>query len=1135
MKAQFFLGRSGSGKTHYCIAQIQEELRREPEGDPLLLLVPEQATFQMEQAILADPELRGFHRVSVLSFDRLARTVLLERSASLLPVLSESGRQMVLQRLLQEHGGELEAFSRSGRSTGFVVKLAEMIRECRHYQKRADQLLDQAAALRDEDVALAEKLHDLGTLLGAYEGTIEGRYLDPDDFLDLVCERVGGAAFLQRGRLWIDGFAGFTPQQYGVLGTLTEKVCRVHVSLCLDPASESFARLRDGVEDEGESFDLFQPISQTWSRLRQMFGDVGSEMESAVCFPLEKGMPRFAHSSSLARLEAGLFVPRKKGDAFSEVSVEEVVVVRAADRRGEVEAVAQRILYLCREKGHRYRDMAVILRDFSDYQPLLEAVFSDYGIAYFMDQRRSVAHHPLVGLLRSLLEVMLDDLSNASIFDYLKSDLVSPAREPLNHLENVILSQGVRLRRWAEHGRGPDDAEARGWCERMVRPLIELHKALGDGENRVGAITRLLYGFLEKLEVGQRLGHWAKEAENEGRLDLAYVHQQVYEQVIGLLEELVEVLGDDEVSLAEYGELLETVLGQVSLAMVPPSLDQVLVGTIERSRHPQLRAAFVLGVNEGRFPQVAGEDAFLSDDQRDRLCQRGFELAPGRTRRLLDERFLGYIALTRPRDFLWVSYATADAKGKLLNPSLLIDAIGDAVGEAVFVDLALQRGEIYTRGQLAERLAEALSDESLEAGEKLFWQGLGRWGLGYWAALKDALGGLVYRNEARLDGDLVGRFFGSEVAGSISRLESFSACGYRHFSNYLLGIQERKELKLQMVDLGSFYHEALHEIFVAMQEQGTGWLELEFQELEGLARSVTEGLLTGEGDYAALVNQSYRNRMILGRAAKTFGELCQALRASFEASGFEQVESELTFGPGEKIEGLVLLDRYVLRGKIDRVDVCRGETGDVGLSLVDYKRSAKAFDYAQYYHGLALQLLSYLLVLEANYPVKGAGAMAAYVPLEVAGEKGKGDVPIELLEQANREKGIRPRKANGVIDEGWFGQLDRQVSPGSYSQFYSVRVLKDGECYTKGNKSIVNREELEQLLGHGYDLLTGLVEALLAGDISIAPFRYKNETACDHCCYKSLCRFDPLMNPYRLLASMEKDDVLDELGGGGGQ
>lgn len=1177
MSVKFVLGRSGSGKTHYCLGKIREQLLASAEGAALLLLVPEQATFQMEQALVSDGRLRGFHRVLVLSFERLARQVLQDRPASLLPVLSESGKQMLLKHLVQQQRERLFAFSRSGSSQGFVAKLSEMIRECRHYEKGAKQLLAQAEAVEQASEPLqqplAEKLRDLSCLIQAYEEAIAGRYLDPDDYLNLMRARVGQVEFLAGAQLWIDGFAGFTPQQYGVLETLVSQAAQTRVSLCLDPVAQAFEALDKG-EGEVDAFDLFAPILETCGRLKKMFVEQGCEIEAPVLLPepggLDKVMPRFADCEPLGRLEHLLFLPvaggekaEEKTDWFgrgaqhvSAIATEGVVVVRAGQRRGEVEAAAQQILRLCRERGYRFGEIAVILRDFSDYQPLLEAIFSDYGIAYFMDQRQSVRHHPLVNLLGVLLEVFASDFSNASVLDYLKSDLVGMAREDVYHLENIVLAQGVRLGGWMKASgqkaarlikpgkEGAVDAERlEEWRVNYLAPLVKLRDVLAAAGQDVRTQVRVLYEHLETLGAGSRLAQWGEQAEKEGQLNVAQMHRQVYQQVIAVLEELAEVLGDEVMTLEEMGEILSGTLNRLSLGMVPPSLDQVLVGTIERSRHPQIRAALLLGVNEGRFPQVEPVDSFLNEDQRGYLSRRGFDLAPGRGQRLLDERFLGYIALTRAREFLWVSFAATEAQGEALNPSMLIDAVGEVVDDGAFVDLPDDGGPdlsaIYTPRQLGEQLAQGLSKEGADE-QRAIWQGLARWGLAQesWReVLTQSLGGLVYRNAAQLEAGLAGRFFAGEVTGSISRLESFAACPYRHFTQYMLGVGEREELKLAAIDLGSFYHDALCDLFGAMKKQGTGWLKVSEDELQDLVGVVTESLLSGGGRFAALRHQSSRNRAVLERAVGALGGLCRALREGFCVSGFEQVDAEMHFGPQAAVAGLRLMLEvgrpYMLEGVIDRIDLCRRDDGSAGLSVVDYKLSGRGFDFAEFYHGLSLQLVSYLLVVQEVYAAEAKAKQAAaavYVPLVVRGEAQSGEAPMAQLEQGDTVAAKR-HKANGLIHEGWFEQMDQSAAPGTSSKYYSVRLNKEGQCYTKMNRGVVSDAEMERILRYGHGLLARLADELVSGKIAIEPYRYKNQTACQYCAYRSLCRFDGRVDGYRGLAEMTKEAVLARIGG----
>ncbi|MFC1783714.1 PD-(D/E)XK nuclease family protein, partial [Planctomycetota bacterium] len=432
MNLKFILGRSGSGKTHYCLQAIRAELSRGAQGYPLILLVPEQATFQMEQALLADDQPAGYHRAQVVSFARLARLVLQQTEPPAAATLSSSAKQMILRRLLQQYRDKLTIFARSADRAGFIAELSRLISELRQYQKTPEQLLEQRQQLLQQDnphlMGLTDKLTDLALIYRAYQDYIADRFIDPDDFLDLLTIRCERAEILREAQLWVDGFAGFTPQQYNALKAIVKQVDRAQITLCLDPQSEQFRLADDPAPTEVslEDTDLFHPTLQTYRRLRRLFAEGQGYPLEKIILPDEGApppgaasgvvMPRFGHSSVLAQLEHNLFgtgnvqkIMPRQGVGMpagpDDIPVKDIVIAETAQRRQEVEAVAAHILRLCREHNYRFRDIAVILRDFADYQQLLEAAFTDHGIAYFLDQRRSVRHHPLIELLRSVVQV----------------------------------------------------------------------------------------------------------------------------------------------------------------------------------------------------------------------------------------------------------------------------------------------------------------------------------------------------------------------------------------------------------------------------------------------------------------------------------------------------------------------------------------------------------------------------------------------------------------------------------------------------------------------------------------------------------------------------------------------------------
>ena len=1176
---QFILGRSGSGKTHYCLESIKTELIKSALGNPLILLVPEQATFQMEQALLANKEIEGYHRVRILSFERWARMVLAEAGRPGFPVLSEFGKQMILRRLLQQRQGELKIFHRVTDRSGFIKQLSRIISELRQYRQSPSNLREQREQLLNKNDPslgpLLDKMSDLTLIFQEYQDYIEGKYVDPDDYLDLATQRCPEVDFLQGAYLWVDGFAGFTPQQYHALAALICTVEQTRISLCLDPGSEQFQVARVHLDEPLNMMDLFHPILQTYQRLGGMLqGDLADKvkLEPAIILPAHQAaqilLPRFEKSEGLAQLERNFLretIDRKtgsgesvEGGCESDIPARDIVVVEAQQRRREVETAAHHILRLCREQGYRYREIAVILRDFGDYQDLIEVVFADYGIAYFIDRRRNVHHHPLIMLLRGALSVLESNFHTENVIYYLKSDLVPILRETVDALENYSLAQGIQgkdwwdSKHWSNQQNNKDEiAES---CRGALGPLLKMRETLYGKEYQPGEklpvreITIGVVELLERLKVAETLNQLYREELEQGQLDQAQVHEQIYNDLMHLFDDIVTALGDCSVTLNEYNEILCGALQQMTLRLVPPGLDQVLVGTIERSRHPQIRAAFVLGVNEKKFPQLSAPDAFFTDPQREQLRQSGFELGPASTEKLLQERYLAYIALTRPREFLWVSYALADEKGNKLNPSSLIEDIYEAAEQIRLVRLTEDLGkpnlhQIATPGQLTLQLARSLSSSGKSTGQiDPVWIQLYRYAgnqEGWCKKLQQGLAGFTYNNRAELKPTIVEQLYANELASSVSRLETYAACPFQYFARFILRIKPREELQLTAPNMGSLYHNVLYEIFLNMAKQGLDWRDLTNEKIREIVDEEIERVIRYDQTFTGLRAKSSRNKFLLAEAARRMELFCRSLRASARAGNFYQREGELEFGPKSPLAApeieLGRGKKLLLRGKIDRVDVCLKENGKAGLSITDYKSTARSFNFTQFYHGLALQLISYLLALKNYQPaqtettVQTDLAAALYLPVWQSGDSHDESPPEEVL-SGNFGLDDKPHKAVGIFNRGWLYQLDKQVKSGKISAYFGFGLKKDGNIRDVKRSGVLEPEEMELLLAHCREMLGQFANEILSGKIEVRPYRLENkQTPCSRCDYHSFCRFDPNHDNYRQLATHSKLEVLEKI------
>jgi ATP-dependent helicase/nuclease subunit B len=1175
MAVQFILGRAGSGKTHCCLEAVRTELRQSPRGPALVMLVPEQATYQTERALVTTPGLGGYWRALVLSFRRLAYQVLLETGGPTLPPLEAAGKQMVLRSILRQRGDDLRLFGQSARQRGFIERLAVTLGELRSYGHWAERLRAELARLgtRGEgDTLLAAKIHDLAIVIEEYEKFLAGRYVDPDCHLDVVAGLLANKNRFHGARVWVDGFASLTGQEERLLAALMRVAAETKIALCLDPQMRGERQEARG-ENEDSDLSMFALLRETHQRLTEMARADGHRILPPLLLPEPDQPTRFSRTPALAHLEQHLFTPAppnqhsaslesERNSQFEIPNPKSVVLTAAADQRCEVRDAACEILRLCREEGFRFREIALVTRDLTPYRALIETVFNDYEIPHFLDVRRDVAHHPLVELVRSALAVVARRWSSQEIIRYAKTDLVALDRAAVDQLENYVVAHGIegdawhsgepwRFHRRYSLGEETEIVEEKivlqqinAWRDSLVGPLRRFDKAARRENATLLDISRALYGLLEDLAVADRLEQWAGEAEREGRLADADEHRQVWDAVVSLLDQAVSALGRETVSLDEYREIIEAGLEGIRLRMVPPALDQVLVGSIERSRHPEIRAAFVLGMNERVFPMPQTQDVIFGDRERDLLERDGLKLGPVSEKRLLHEQFLAYIAFTRASERLYVSYANADPMGKVLHPSPYLDDLKRCFGN--LAERRVEREEpldrvAHWRAALAGLAAGLRPGEArghrqdASSTERATWMALygemrrdGR----LCEALARRVGGLAYENRARLSKPVAQRLYGGRNESSVSRLECFAACPFKHFARYGLALEERLRFRLEHFDLGLLYHAVLKDVYERLsQGKPLDWGRVGLDRAVAAVEEAVERLAPQLRDEILL--SSGRHRYLLDAARAALTTFVHVLVASSQRDGFSQAAAEVGFGLGEgnrygPLE--IVLDegeRLLLRGRIDRIDVGRSDPQVV--RIVDYKSHTRQFQPNELAHGLTLQLPAYLLAVERGAAGRGkrptvAGAL--YIPiLRGVSSVAPGEVASD---EAAETVDLKAWKARGLFDFRWAALFDADVAAaGGWSPVVALGVKKKSlEPYDWNSHDALAPGMLEELLRWTERKIAEFGRAILSGDIAVSPYLLGNLRPCTWCEFRSVCRFDGRREPYRRLASRRRAEAI---------
>lgn len=1191
MPVQFILGRAGAGKTRACLEAVRSRLRSDPiDGPRLILLVPEQASLQMEQAIVAPDDIGAAHRAEVLSFRRLARRMM-ESGGAARRAVSESSRAMIVRHLLQRHRRSLRYYRSTTRLVGLARRLGDALGELiREGVRPNDMLVPDASGDADprstrtpepESTSRAAKLHDLAMIHAAYEEFLGATRLDASHNLSIAAELIPRCAWLNDSELWVDGFASMSGQERHVLVLLAARCSQVSISMLVDP---------DAIEGDDANLlgaptskagELFRLTNRSYVQWRRMIRAAGiAELPPVL---LRGPAPRFS-APALTALEQGVFTsngapPDRNDRSRDEAPMLDPMrldaapfhVVMLPNRRVEAEyAVAAIQSWIRASDGKlRYRDVAIITRDLAPYSDVLSAALESRGIPFFLDRRPSLAHHPVVEWLRAMGDLAASPYALEPMRLLLKTGLAPLIDEQADALENYLLEFGIegplawRGPRWEHRSRGDRRGEAPSLHAQrrragvnesrdlIVARLDPWVRAAADGSPRTGRDwTSLLLNTLDAWRIGPRLEAWTRSAQEQGRLNEAQEHEQVWPQVTQFLDDLSYAFADTVVTADELGDLLETGLSGLTLGLTPPMVDQVLIGSIERSRHPDIKVAVVIGFNDGQFPARESEDVILNDADRRTLLERGLSIGEPHRERILDEKLLAYVALTRASRRLLVTGAEADEQGRDLRPSPFVaELLPYAAGHRVLRvdDPRRERATWDMQGpmDLAPRLAAEFRARPPRNEDRTdvrtTWNTL--YAVARTATLVDdrsrrVLSALAPPAPLGLDRDHVARLYASPLFTSVTALESFAQCPFQYFAKHALKLRERPVARMGPLDLGLLHHAILEDVVRHCAEERVDLVVLSD---EDVARRVE----TSRQRVADAMHQSWeqiagRDEHVLGRAGMALKEALRVQRAALRAGRTHPCRAEVAFGAdtSESLPPLRIVTpagrEVLLRGYIDRVDltVVSSDPGrpvtQVGV-VVDYKSTRRELDLRKVYYGLALQLPVYMIVLREH------GARLAHGPVEPIAALFQTLQPayvrVDHPEDAeNYEPATRGfRSARGLIRFSNLGDLEA-VAPGQRSKYLNVRVLKEsGGIATPDRSDAVDDADFEAVLAFTRRKLGELADAILDGQADAAPCRIGQLNPCANCDYLAACGYEMGVSRTRFLPQPPRESVLDEM------
>lgn len=1153
MSLRFIIGRPGTGKTEFIHREIRQKLLENPSGSPLIYLVPEQMTFLSETRLAHAPDLGGMIRAQVYSFTRLAWKILQEVGGISRSHVSSSGLNMLIRKILEDKKEELSVFGRAADKAGFIDHVEQILTEFKRSCVTPEQLLEQREELGKEGKGevLSDKLHDLEIVYSAYEQKLEGKYIDSEDYLRLLASAIAHSRYLQQAEIYIDGFHTFTPQEYLVIMELLKTCRRVTVALATDRA---FRRARP------DDLYLFRMPGEAYASIYELAlsGQVDMEEDVVLHEPV-----RFGHES--LRFLQSSFEELPFPSFLDESRVE---IWQANNRRAEIEGIARAIRDAVMQNWCRYRDIALLVRNGDAYQELIETVFYDYEVPYFIDRKRPMLNHPLIELVRSTLEIIRGNWRYEPVFRAVKTDLLFPLgenihrlREKMDRLENYVLAYGIQGERWTGRKRWeyrrirglelenlPQTDEERKIEQEInelrlliTAPVLRLSRRLKRAKTG-RALCEALYLYLEELEIPRKLENLRLIKEEEGDLVAAREHDQAWNEVMGLLDQFVEIFGDDPADLKKFSSIIETGLESLKFSIVPPALDQVLVADLEQSRLSDVKLAFIIGVNDGVMPAKITEEGILNDEEREYLLLKGMEITPGSKVRLLDEEFIFYRALTTPSERLVLSYPLADEEGKALLASPYIKRMQDMFpshGGGLWVN---DPAELQDDQQIAyishPAAAVAFVTSQLQLKKRgypmaSFWWDAYNFYIGNpeWKnGAAHAFSSLFYQNKARKLSEKTSReLYGDHILASVSRMEQFFVCPFSHFATYGLKLREREVFRLDAPNIGDLFHGALKWISDKLQQEGIPWSKISKKQSMELAKAAVDDLAPKLQHQILLSTKRYQ--YIKKKLEQVVGRASYILSVHAQRSGFEPVAMELAFGPKKELPPLSFTlkngVKMELQGRIDRVDKVENENG-VYVRVIDYKSSAHKFDLTDVYYGLDLQVLTYLdIIMTYSRQLIGKESLPAGVlyfhlhdPL-ISADK---ILTIEEIE----EKILKDFRMRGLMLDSpeVISLMDKTLESGN-SAIVAAGLKKDGKLTARSE--VASKEDFETIRKYVRHIYMKAGNAIMSGATDIAPYKIKKQAACAVCPFRSVCQFDQSMeeNRYRIITPQKQEEILE--------
>ena len=1036
----------------------------------------------------------------VITFNRMAFRVINEVGGVNNNNITKCGKAMLIYSILNNQKKNLKFLGKNDENVELAMRT---ITELKKHEITIELIKEEINKV--ENIGLKNKLQDINIIYEQFQNQIKDNYIDETDLLTELSEKILQTNMFKGSHIYIDEFAGFTSQEYNIISKLLKVAKNVTITACID--NINFNTDKDS--------DVFYCNKLTISKILDILKEHNENFEEI-------------------RLEENIYENKYKQ---YKKETENIQLFLAQNQYSEIENVAKNIKKLVNNKGYMYKDISVITKNLDSYSNLAKAIFNQYEIPVFIDEKKDLSQNIIVQYILSVLEIFKNNWSTNSIFNYLKTGFINIDEEEIFKLENYATKWGIKQKKWKAdfiYGKNKNNEQEIDRLneirKQIVEPLVKLKKDI-DKQRTAENICIILYNFILEQNIREKLQEKIEILEQNKMIDLANEYKLSFDIILEILNDIVIVFKNEKITFEKFVQIFKVGLKNSGLGKIPATQDQVIIGDVDRSRSQKVKVVFIIGLNDGIFPSINKDEGFLNDSDRYILKEDGIELAKGTLEQLYEDNFNIYKAFSTSEEKLFLSYVATNSEGNAQRPSILITKIKKIFPKIKEKsDIVEKSEEIITLNTTYDELINNIS--KLKEGKKIdyMWYYVYKYyhnDIYYKQRLEKDLKSLNYTNLPDvIKKENIERIYGNELKTSISKLEKYRSCPFSYYLKYGLRIKEKEELKIKTLNTGTFMHEIIDEFFSTIREKDLELQAIEDEDIEKIVNKIINEKLNLSENYIFISSHKYI--FLVKRLKKIVTKALKYIIESLLQSKFEVLGTELEFGEKSNYKPILIeLDngkKVEITGKIDRIDIGKNEEGKY-IRIIDYKSSARNIDLNEVYAGLQIQLLTYIDSACKNENAMPAGIL--YFSLLEQMIKTNKNISEEEIEEKIRNN----FKMKGLIiaDINIIKMHDKDLKSG-YSKLIPAYIDTKGNISQK-KTSGVTKEQFEVLQKYIIKTIKDIAKEIYTGKVDIKPYYKEGRTPCKYCEYKSICGFNSNLckKEYNYIDKKSNDEILNNM------